>query len=521
MSHEEIPEPGTRAFYVLFIAIAMTMFLGALDQTIVSTAMPTIVGELGGIAHISWVVTAYLVAATAATPIVGKLGDLMGRKRVLQGCITIFLIGSLLCASAQTFTELVVFRAIQGIGGGGLMVGSLATIGDLVSPRERGKYVGLVGGVFAIASVAGPLLGGLLVEHSTWRWIFYINVPLGLIMLGVLQFRLHLPRSLAKPKIDWLGSVLIISAVASLIFVLTLGGVEYDWTSPLILGLSVLTVILTAAFIYWEQRAPEPIVPPRLFAKRTISVANAAAFAVGFGFLGALTFLPLYFQIVKGASPIESGLMLIPLMVGFLTASTLSGRWITKHGRYRMFPIVGTGISTAGLALLTQVQVDTPYYLTAIAVLIGGIGIGMTQQILVLAVQNDAEPRDLGAATSANAFARAIGGSIGVALFGAIYANRLTSGVENIPGIGGRIDVSGGVRVSPEIVQQLPTVFKDQFLDVFVYALQGAFLLGAIVTAIAFAISWLLPEVELKKTSAAQSRVNEAAAKAEQVEVPA
>jgi EmrB/QacA subfamily drug resistance transporter len=400
------------------------------------------------------------------------------------------------------------------------MVGSMATIADLVSPRERGKYVGLVGGVFAIASVAGPLLGGLLVEHSTWRWIFYINVPLGLIMLVVLQLRLHLPRSTAKPKIDWLGSGLIISAVASLIFVLTLGGVEYDWTSPLILGLSALTIVLAAGFIFWEQRAEEPVVPPRLFAKRTISVANAAAFAVGFGFLGALTFLPLYFQIVKGASPIESGLMLIPLMIGFLSTSTLAGRWISKHGRYRMFPIVGTGIAALGLAMLTQVQVDTPYSLVAVAVLICGVGIGMTQQILVLAVQNDAEPRDLGAATSANAFARAIGGSVGVALFGAIYANRLTSGVEKIPGIGGKIDLSGGVRVSPEIIRHLPEVFKNAFLDVFVHALQGAFLLGAIVTAVAFAISWLLPEVELKNKSAAQSIVADEAEQAEQANLP-
>ncbi|HEV7555884.1 MAG TPA: MFS transporter, partial [Kofleriaceae bacterium] len=240
MSHD-IPEPGTRRFYVIFIAIGMTMFLGALDQTIVSTAMPTIVGELGGIAHISWVVTAYLVAATAATPIVGKLGDLIGRKTVLQGCIAIFLVGSLLCASAQTFTELVVFRAIQGIGGGGLMVGAMASIADLVPPRERGRYVGIIGGVFAVSSVAGPVLGGLLVEHSTWRWIFYINVPLGLIMLVVLQLRMHLPPSNQKPKIDWLGAALLISAVASLIFALTLGGVEYAWDSTLILGLGALT----------------------------------------------------------------------------------------------------------------------------------------------------------------------------------------------------------------------------------------------------------------------------------------
>jgi EmrB/QacA subfamily drug resistance transporter len=503
---QDIPEPGTRAFYVIFVAIAMTMFLGALDQTIVSTAMPTIVGELGGIAHLSWVTTAYLVAATAATPLVGKLGDLIGRKMVLQACIAIFLVGSLLCASAQTFTELVVFRAIQGVGGGGLMIGAMATIADLVPPRERGRYMGLVGSVFAVASVAGPLLGGLIVENTTWRWIFYINIPLGLIMLVVLQLRMHLPRSTAKPTIDWLGAGLIISAVASLIFVLTLGGVEYAWSSPLILGLSVLTVVLVVSFVLWEQRAKEPVVPPRLFAKRTISVANAAAFAVGFGFLGSIAFLPLYFQIVKGASPIESGLMLIPLMIGFLGASTLAGRWISNHGRYRMFPIAGTAIGTVGLGLLTQVQVDTPFAVTAVAIFIAGVGIGLVQQILILAVQNDAEPRDIGAATSANGFARAIGGSVGVALFGAIFANRLTAGVEQISGVKGHIDVSGGVRVSPELVQHLPVGIRNQFLDVFVYALHGAFLLGAIVTAAAFAISWLLPEVELKKTSTAAQR---------------
>lgn len=508
---QDIPEPGTRAFYVIFIAIAGTMFLGALDQTIVSTALPTIVGELGGVDHLSWLVTAYLVAATAATPIVGKLGDLIGRKSVLQGSIVIFLAGSLLCAEATSFTQLVVFRALQGIGGGGLMVGAQATIADIVPARERGRYMGLVGGVFAISSIAGPLVGGLLVQHSDWRWIFYLNLPLGLIMLAVLQFRLHLPRAAMRPRIDWLGATLLVAAVTSLIFIMTMGGIEYSWTSPTILGLGILTVLLTTAFVFWERHTTEPVVPPRLFARPTFAIGNATGFAMGFGFFGAITFLPLYFQLVKGASPTDSGLLLIPLMLGFLATSILSGRWISKHGRYRVFPIAGTAIAAVGLFLLTRLRVDTPYAITALFILISGAGMGMVVQVLVLAVQNDAEPRDVGAATSANAFARAIGGCVGIALFGSVFASRLTAGVEKIPGVDNSIDVSGGVHVSPQIVGDLPAIVRTEFLDVFMYALQGAFLLGAISTAVAFAIAWLLPDVELHRTSTAARRAAETA----------
>lgn len=515
---QDLPEPGTRAFYVIFVAIACTMFLGALDQTIVSTALPTIVGELGGVAHLSWIVTAYLVAATAATPLVGKLGDLIGRKSVLQGSIVIFLIGSLLCAEATSMTQLVIFRAIQGVGGGGLMVGAQASIGDLVPPRDRGRYIGIVGAVFAVSSIAGPLLGGLLVQHADWRWIFYLNIPLGVVMLVVLQLRMHLPRVTTKPRIDWLGATLLVAATTALIFVLTMGGVEYEWGSPMILGVTGLTIALVTIFVFWERRAAEPVVPPRLFARRTIGVSNAISFAAGFAFFGALTFLPLYFQFAKGASPTESGLLLIPLMAGFLTASILSGRWISKHGRYRAFPIAGTAVGVLGLLLLTQLKVSTPYSISALFILITGLGFGLVMQVLVLAVQNDAEPRDLGSATSATAFARSIGGSAGIALFGSFFATRLTDGVARIPGVGSSIDLSGGVRVSPEVVEKLPPLMRDEFLDVFVFALQGSFMLGAICAAVAFAIAWLLPEVELHNTSVAARR---AAAESTAAKAPA
>jgi EmrB/QacA subfamily drug resistance transporter len=510
MSHE-VPEPGTRAFYVIFVAIAFTMFLGALDQTIVSTALPTIVGDLGGVAHLSWVVTAYLVASTAAMPIVGKLGDLVGRKSVLQGSIVIFLLGSLLCAEAHSMTQLVIFRGIQGIGGGGLMVGAQASIGDLVSPRERGRYMGIIGAVFALSSIAGPLIGGLLVQHSSWRWIFYLNIPLGVVMLAVLQFRMHLPRATARPRIDWAGAVLLVTATVALILTLTLGGIEYGWGSLMILGLATLTIALVTMFVLWERRAAEPVMPPRLFARRTITVGSATSFMIGIALFGSITFVPLYFQLVKGATPTASGLLLIPMMGGFLSASTLSGRWISKHGRYRVFPIVGTAIGSIGLLLLTQLQATTSYGISALLLLIAGVGIGMVMQVLVLAVQNDAEPRDIGAATSSNAFFRTIGASVGVALFGSVFASRLTDGVEKIPGIAGQIDLTGGVRVSPEAVRSLPPAVRDQFLDVFMHALSGAFLLGAIAAAIAFVIAWRLPEVELHKTSVAARRAAESA----------
>jgi EmrB/QacA subfamily drug resistance transporter len=499
----------------VFVALALGMFLAALDQTIVSTALPTIVGDLGGLEHLSWVVTSYLVASTASTPLYGKLGDTIGRKPMFQAAIVIFLAGSLLSGASQSLDELILFRALQGVGAGGLMVGAQAIIGDIVPPRERGRYMGFIGSVFAVSSVLGPLLGGFFVDNLSWRWVFYVNLPIGILALVVVASRLQLPRHTVRKPIDWLGFAMLTAAVVCLILMTSWGGSQYAWGSATIIGLGIAAVALAVAFVLWEQRAEDPLIPPRLFSSRVFDVANATGFIVGLAMFGALTFLPLYLQVVRGASPTESGLLLIPLMGGLLTASILSGRWISKHGRYRAFPITGTAILAVGMTLLTQLGVGTPFFLAAVYMVVIGVGIGLVMQVLVLVVQNDAPPGDMGAATSTAQFFRSIGGSVGVAVFGAIFASRLTSGLSSLPaGVADRVGASGGsVQVRPDQVQALPTGVRDEFLSVFVHALHGAFMWGAMFAAVAFVLSWLLPEVPLRRQSAMGRRAGEEAAR--------
>src|SRR5205814_4733192 len=324
-----------RALRTVFAALMLGMFLAALDQTMVSTALPTIVGQLGGLSHLSWVVTSYLLASTVSTPIYGKLGDMFGRKPVFLAAIVIFLAGSMLAGLSQSMIQLISFRALQGAGAGGLMVGAQAIIGDIVPPRERGRYMGFIGSVFAVASVAGPLLGGFFVDSVSWRWVFYVNLPVGIAALFVVATRLHLPRHTVRKPVDWLGFAMLTAAVACLILMTSWGGSQYPWGSATIIGLGAGAVVLATAFLLWERRAPDPLIPPRLFSSRVFDVANATGFIVGLAMFGALTFLPLYLQVVRGASPTTSGLLLVPLMGGLLTASILSGRWISNHGRYR------------------------------------------------------------------------------------------------------------------------------------------------------------------------------------------
>jgi EmrB/QacA subfamily drug resistance transporter len=509
MSHDS---SSTRPHLVpVFVALALGMFLAALDQTIVSTALPTIVGDLGGLEHLSWVVTSYLVASTASTPLYGKLGDVLGRKPVFQAAIVIFLTGSLLSGAAQSLDELILFRALQGAGAGGLMVGAQAIIGDLVPPRERGRYMGFIGSVFAVASVAGPLLGGFFVDNLSWRWVFYVNLPVGILALIVVATRLHLPRHTERKPIDWLGFATLTAAVACLILMTSWGGSQYAWGSPTIVGLGIGAVTLAVAFGIWERRADDPLIPPRLFSSRIFDVANATAFIVGLAMFGALTFLPLYLQVVRGASPTTSGLLLVPLMGGLLTASILSGRWISAHGRYRWFPICGTAVLTVGMTLLTQLDVDSSKLTAGLFMVVIGVGIGLVLQVLVLVVQNDAPPGDMGAATSTAQFFRSIGGSVGVAVFGAIFAARLTGGLGDLPaGVADRVGASGGsVQVRPDQVQALPAGIRGDFLDLFVHALHGAFMWGAIFAAGAFFLTWLLPEVPLRRQSAMGRRAGE------------
>ncbi|WP_053226206.1 MDR family MFS transporter [Solirubrobacter soli] len=489
-----------RALVPVFGALMLGMFLAALDQTIVSTALPTIVGDLGGLDHLSWVVTSYLLATTASTPLYGKLGDMYGRKPVFLAAILIFLAGSLLSGMSQSMGELIAFRALQGLGAGGLMVGAQAIIAEIVPPRDRGRYMGLIGSVFAVASVAGPLLGGFFVETLSWRWVFYVNMPIGVLAVLVVAFRLHLHVPTHRHKIDYLGAVLLTAGVSALILVTTWGGNQYEWGSPTIIGLAVAGFVLIAIFLRQETRAAEPIIPLKLFRSSVFSVASSIGFVIGLAMFGAIIFIPLFLQLVYGVSPTSSGLRMLPLMGGLLTASILSGRAISRIGRYKVFPIVGTAVTTLGLFLLSRLEVDTPPWLASVFMLVLGVGIGLVMQVIVLVVQNDAPPRDIGVATSTATFFRSMGGSLGVALFGAIFATRLNDELAALPhDVAARF--SGGVNVSPAEVHALPPVILDDFLHAFVNALQPVFLVGAAVTLIAFVLACLLKEVPLRGTT--------------------
>ena len=403
------------------------VFLAALDQTIVSTALPTIVGDLGGLEHLSWVVTSYLLASTASTPLYGKLGDMYGRKPVFLAAILIFLAGSLLAGLSQSMIQLIGFRALQGVGAGGLMVGAQAIIADIVPPRERGRYLGLFGAVFAVASVAGPLLGGFFVEAISWRWVFYINMPIGLLAVLVVVFRLHLHTPSQRHSIDFLGAGLLTGGVSSLILFTSWGGTQYPWGSPVILGLGLAALVLLAAFVLQERRAAEPIIPLGLFRSSVFRVATGIGFIIGLAMFGAIIFIPLFLQLVYGVSPTSSGLRMLPLMAGLLAASIVSGRIISRIGRYKAFPIAGTAITAVGMFLLSRLEVGTAPWVASLYMLVVGIGIGLVMQVLVLVVQNAAPRRDVGVATSTATFFRSMGGSLGVAVFGAIFASRLTS----------------------------------------------------------------------------------------------
>src|SRR3954464_4611194 len=414
-----------RRLVPIFAALMLGMFLAALDQTIVSTALPTIVGDLGGLTHLSWVVTSYLLASTASTPLYGKLGDMLGRKPVFLFAVLVFLAGSVLSGLSQTMGELIGFRAIQGLGAGGLMGGAQAIIADGVPPRERGRYRGLIGSVFAVASVAGPLLGGFFVEALSWRWVFYVNLPIGVVAVLIIVFRLHLHVPHHRHKVDYLGAALLTAGVCSLILVTTWGGNEYAWGSGTMIGLAVAGVVLLLLFVFQERRAAEPIIPLNLFRSSVFSVASSLGFVIGLAMFGAIIFIPLFLQLVYGVSPTSSGLRMLPMMAGLLTASILSGRAISRIGRYKIFPVVGTAVTTLGLFLLSRLEVETAPWLASVYMLVVGIGIGLVMQVLVLAVQNCAPPKDIGVATSAATFFRSMGGSLGVALFGAIFASRL------------------------------------------------------------------------------------------------
>ncbi len=476
------------------------MFLAALDQTIVSTALPTIVGDLGGLNHLSWVVTAYLLASTVSTPLYGKLGDMYGRKPIFLAAIVIFLVGSMLAGISQTMAELIGFRALQGIGAGGLMVGAQAIIGDIVPPRERGRYMGLIGSVFGVASVAGPLLGGFFVDSLSWRWVFYVNLPVGALALVIVATRLHLPSRRTSHRIDYLGALLLSGGVGALILLTSWGGNEYKWQSYPIYGMAVAGVVLLALFVWRETRADEPIMPLKLFESRVFNVASAMGFTIGMAMFGAIVFIPLFLQLVYGYSATKSGPGDDPA----------DGRAARRGDRVRArdhagsastgwFPICGTALLVVGMLLLSRLGVGTAPWLASAYMVVVGVGIGLVMQVLVLVVQNDARPQDMGVATATATFFRSVGGSFGVALFGAIFASRLADQLRLLPA-GSAKFLKGGVHINPEQAKHLPPEVHDQFLHAFSHALNGVFIWGTAIAIIPFALSWFLKEVPLRTT---------------------
>lgn len=517
-SQEEPPSPAREAgdasggplsqrrLRWVLLAVMLSILLAALDQTIVSTALPTIVGELNGLEHLSWVVTAYMLAATIGMPIYGKAGDLFGRKGVFQFAIVVFLLGSVLCGIAQDMTQLILFRALQGIGGGGLMIGAQAIVADVVSPRDRGRYMGLIGGVFGLASVAGPILGGFFTDQLDWRWIFYINLPLGAVALVAVAMALTLPKPTgAKPKLDYAGTVLLATASTCLVLLTSWGGSEYDWSSPVIIGLGVGAVAAAALFVVAERRASEPIIPLSLFRDRNFVLASAIGITVGIAMFAAVAYLPTFMQMVSGATATESGLLMLPIIAGMLTTSITTGRLISATGRYKIWPIIGTLTITVGIVLLSQMDADTPYAYNAAAMLVLGLGVGMVMQNLVLIVQNSAPHEHLGAATSGANYFRQIGASFGIAVFGSIFVSRLNDEIAQAPAqAASGLEIQGGESgissLTPEMLRGLPAPVQDFIVHAFAEALPPTYLYAVPILVLGFVLSLFIVEKPLSTT---------------------
>ena len=480
----DVPGLTHRQIMTVLAGLMLGMLVAALSQTVVATALPTIVGELGGQDKLAWVVSAALLTATASAPIWGKLGDLYGRKLLYQCAIGVFVAGSALSGFAQGIEELIAFRAVQGLGIGGLMALTQAIIGDIVAPRRRGRYQGYMGSVFAIATLAGPLLGGFLVDTLSWRWCFFVAIPIGIAALVVTERVLRLPFPRHEHAVDYVGAGMIFGGVSAILLVLALAGKQFAWASAPTYLLAGVGLTLLGAAVWWERRAPEPIIPPRFFANRTFVLTSVGGFAVGVAMFGAIVYLPQYLQIVKNLSPTDSGLLTLPLMAGLVTTSIASGRVITRTGRYKPYPIAGFALTSVGLFLISRLHADSSLVTAGSSMAIAGLGIGMVLQVLVLAVQNAVDRPDLGAATAASAFFRSMGGAVGVAVFGALLSHRLRELQPERLG-------------TPDAIHQLPPPVRDQVVEAFAASLQTVFLAAVPFTLVGFLVMLFLPELPL------------------------
>lgn len=502
-----------KTIILIFSALMSAMFLATLDQTIVSTAMPTIVGELDGVEHQAWLVTIYLLAMTIVMPLYGKFGDMWGRKIIFLVAIAIFVVGSFGSGMSQNFWELIAWRGFQGLGGGGLMILSQAIIADIIPASERGKYMGPLGGLFAISSVLGPVLGGFFTQHLDWRWCFWINVPIGIIAFIIALFALKLPSHKSDQKIDFLGIIFMIAATSQLILVTSWGGHDYDWDSPTIIGLIIGTIVAIGIFIFVESKVSNPIIPIRLFRNPTFVLSTTIGLLLGLGMFSAMAFLPTFLQMAAGTDVTGSGLLMLPMMAGVMLTSIVSGIIVSKTGKYKIYPLFGTLIAGAALAWMTTMTADTSMVLIGAMIFTMGFGLGLVMQIIVLVIQNSVAPEMVGTATSTNNYFREIGASVGTALFGSIFTSRLADKIAEamakVPG-----DVAGAAgagapstdSLTPESVSSLPGPVHDVIVGAYADALAPSFWYMVPVFIVAFILAWFLPQLKLSDVAGMVAR---------------